>query len=102
VIGVIPFFRPIFPVKRQEKEAASAAWAERTGFLREPVSDTDKLKEEVSPEKRGDQRQLLSVSQPTPWWKCLFPIFCRNCFLREPGTMGRKNGMTPMSSQLPH
>ena len=47
----------------------------------EHLSHKDKQKEEVCPEKRSDQRQLLNVSQPTPWWKCLFPIFCMNFFL---------------------
>jgi hypothetical protein len=60
----------------------------------EPVSYKDKLKEEVSPEKRGDQRQLLSVSQPTPWWKCLFPIFCMNFFLLS-GKNGTKKCYDP-------
>ncbi len=84
----------MFPAQRKEKQAAWAAGAERTCFLMEPMSDKDMLKEEVGSEKRGDQRQLLSVSQPTPWWKCLFPIFCLHFFLRELGNMGRKNGMT--------
>lgn len=63
----------------------------------EPVSYKDKLKEEVSPEKRGDQRQLLSVSQSTPWWKCLFPIFCMNFFLLS-GNNGTKKCYDPKAN----
>jgi len=47
------------------------------------LSHKDKQKEEVCSEKRRDQRQLLSGSQPPPWWKRLFPIFCMNFFLRS-------------------
>jgi hypothetical protein len=58
------------------------------------VRHKDKQKEEVCPEKRRDQRQLLSVSQPPPWWKCLFPIFCMNFFLLS-GENGTKKCYDP-------
>ncbi len=54
-------------------ERASAAFAARKCFLMDHLSHKDKQKEEVCPEKRRDQRQLLSGSQPPPWRKCLFP-----------------------------
>ena len=56
-------------------------FAERKGFLMEHVSHKDKQKEEVCLEKRRDQRQLLVGSQPIPWWKCFFPVFCMIFFL---------------------
>ena len=56
-------------------------FAERTCFLMEHLSHKDKQKEEVCLEKRRDQRQLLVVSQPIPWWKCFFPVFCMIFFL---------------------
>jgi hypothetical protein len=90
LFGVIPFFRTIFPAKREEKEAASAACAERKYFLMEHVSHKDKQKEEVCPEKRRDQRQLLSVSQPPPWWKCLFPNISHEFLPAERGKWHEK------------
>jgi hypothetical protein len=52
-IGVITFFRTIFPAKQEENEAISVAFAEIRCFLMEQgAAKTDK-KTESGPDKRG-------------------------------------------------
>jgi hypothetical protein len=77
----------------------SAAFAERKCFLMKHMSHQDEQKEEVCSEKRRDQHQLLSVSQPMLGEMLLFHLL-HEFLPAKPGKTVRKNVMTPVPLQL--